>query len=180
MADTTPAEKTDGCPRAEDAALLLQWNTLHSGLRRLGDQLLEDVERASHSASSSVQVLWYLLTVPDHAAPMNQLSQLMGFSTAGTTKVVDRLSEAGLVERRPSRADRRVTYAALTPAGLAAAAEASTALAAALRRRMAAAGISEGRFAAMAGDIALLDPAPGPCTARPHTEHQDTGISGGV
>jgi DNA-binding MarR family transcriptional regulator len=93
--------------------------------------------------------------------------------------VVDRLSEAGLVERRPSRADRRVTYAALTPAGLAAAAEASTALAAALRRRVAA-GISEGRFAAMAGDIALLDPAPGPCTARPHTEHRDTEISGVV
>jgi hypothetical protein len=43
-----------------------------------------------------------------------------------------------------------------------------------------AAGISEGRFAAMAGDIALLDPAPGPCTARPHTEHRDTEISGVV
>lgn len=72
---------------------------------------------------------------------MNQLSQLMGFSTAGITKVVDRLCEAGLLERRASCSDRRVTYAALPPVGLSAAADASSAPAAALRRRMAAAGV---------------------------------------
>ncbi|WP_327365498.1 MarR family winged helix-turn-helix transcriptional regulator [Streptomyces sp. NBC_01217] len=179
MADGTRAESAEGCPTAQDAALLLQWHTVQSGLRRLNDQLLADVKRASHAASSSLQVLWYLLTVPEHAAPMNQLSQLMGFSTAGTTKVVDRLSEAGLLERRPSRSDRRVTYAALTPAGLAAASDASSALAAALRRRVAAAGVGTDRFAALAADIALLDPAPGPCTAGPGPEcpgaRADTG-----
>ncbi|MFJ7493608.1 MarR family transcriptional regulator [Streptomyces sp. NPDC097727] len=94
------------------------------------------MERASHSASSSLQVLWYLLTVPGHAAPMNHLSRPMGFSTGGTTKAVDRLWEAGLLERRASRSDRRVTYAALTPVGLSAAADASSALAEALRRRV--------------------------------------------
>ncbi|MFG2626833.1 MarR family winged helix-turn-helix transcriptional regulator [Streptomyces sp. NPDC048473] len=170
MAHSARPESAEGCPKAEDAALLLQWHTMHSGVRRLNEQLLADVERASHSASSSLQVLWYLLTVPDHAAPMNQLSQLMGFSTAGTTKVVDRLSEAGLLERRASRSDRRVTYAALTPAGLSAAADASSALAAALRRRVAAAGVGTERFAALAAGIALLDPAPGPCTAGPGPE----------
>ncbi|MFD4944465.1 MarR family winged helix-turn-helix transcriptional regulator [Streptomyces sp. NPDC058409] len=170
MADIARPESVGGCPKAEDAALLLQWHTMHSGLRRLSEQLLADVERASHSASSSLQVLWYLLTVPEHAAPMNQLSQLMGFSTAGTTKVVDRLCEAGLLERRASCSDRRVTYAALTPVGLSAAADASSALAAALRRRVAAAGVGADRFAALAADIALLDPAPGPCTAGPGPE----------
>ncbi|MGW1652397.1 MarR family transcriptional regulator [Streptomyces atratus] len=108
-----------------------------------------------------------VLTVPEHAAPMNQLSQLMGFSTAGTTKVVDRLCEAGLLERRASCSDRRVTYAALTPVGLSAAADASSAPAAALRRRVAAAGVGTDRFAALTADIALLDPAPGPCTTDP-------------
>ncbi|MFI6724211.1 serine hydrolase [Streptomyces atratus] len=139
--------------------------------RRTPDRLLATVTRTkrlkSHSASSSLQVLWYLLTVPEHAAPMNQLSQLMGFSTARTTEVVDRLCEAGLLERRASCSDHRVTCAALTPVGLSATADASSALAAALRRRVAAAGVGTDRFAALAADIALLDPAPGPRTAGP-------------
>ncbi|MFE4335829.1 MarR family winged helix-turn-helix transcriptional regulator [Streptomyces sp. NPDC056831] len=101
---------------------------------------------------------------------MSRLSQLMGFSTAGTTKVVDRLSEAGMLERRATCSDRRVTYAAVTPVGLSAGADASSALAAALRRRVAAAGFGTDRFAALAADIALLDPAPGPCTAGPGPE----------
>ena len=50
---------------------------------------------------------------------MSQLSAVLGFSTAGTTKVADRLAEAGMIERGPSAADRRVILVTLTEHGFA-------------------------------------------------------------
>ena len=60
---------------------------------------------------------------------MHELAQILGFSSAGTTKVADRLADAGLIERSPSRTDRRVIYATLTERGLDVAATAALALA---------------------------------------------------
>lgn len=124
------------CPdlEAADVALLTQWHSLQSGFRRLNERLLRDIEAASGLAPSSFEVLWVLLAAPEHTAPMNHLSQALGFSTAGTTKVVDRLVEAALVERRPAPQDRRVTLAVLTDAGYRTATEATRVLADGLRR----------------------------------------------
>jgi DNA-binding MarR family transcriptional regulator len=122
----------DHCPSQAQVALLQQWQELYSGFRRLNDRLLDDVESASGVDPSSFQVLWFLMTTPQRAAPMNLLARVLAFSTAGTTKVVDRLCEAGLVERRPSPTDRRVTFAALTQE----AGQASVTLADALRRHL--------------------------------------------
>ncbi|HEV2638746.1 MAG TPA: MarR family transcriptional regulator [Actinocrinis sp.] len=123
-------------PGTAQIALLQQWQTIYSGFRRLSDRLLADVELASGVDPASFQVLWFLLTTPLRAAPMNLLTQVLGFSTAGTTKVVDRLAEAGYVERRPSPTDRRVTFAALTTEGMTMAAEVSSTLAEALQRHL--------------------------------------------
>ena len=120
----------------QTAELLQQWQTLYGGFRRLSDRMLADVESASGVDPSSFQVLWFLGTTPQRAAPMNLLARLLGFSTAGTTKVVDRLCEAGYVERQPSPSDRRVTFAVLTPAGMTVGADISVTLAAALRKHL--------------------------------------------
>jgi DNA-binding MarR family transcriptional regulator len=45
------------------------------------------------------------------------LARYLAFSSGGFTKVADRLEQAGLIKRQPSSCDRRVTNAALTPAG---------------------------------------------------------------
>lgn len=130
--------KPDPCPEGDlcgDLDLLQQWHALHSGVRRLTDGLLADVEAENGLAPSSFTALMFLVAAPGQAAPMNQLSQALGFST-GTTKVVDRLAEAGLVERRPSDSDRRVVYTALTSAGAERVLDASRALAQALRTRV--------------------------------------------
>jgi DNA-binding MarR family transcriptional regulator len=152
----------DLAPSPAELALLQQWHGLHSGVRRLTDGLLADVAAANGLGPSSFQALMFLVTAPGQAAPMNQLAQSLGFSTAGTTKVVDRLADAGLVERRPSGSDRRVTYTALTTAGDERVLAASRTLARALRTRVVDP-LGEEAFGRLADAVASLDPEPGGC-----------------
>jgi DNA-binding MarR family transcriptional regulator len=86
---------------------------------------------------------------------MNEVSRLLGFSTAGTTKLIDRLCASGLVERRASPADRRVSMA---EAGERAAYQAASVIADVLRSRFVGP-LGEDRVAAMVESFALLAPA---------------------
>jgi DNA-binding MarR family transcriptional regulator len=132
----TADDMTNSCPSPQQLALLEQWNALQSSFRRLTDQLLRDVETATGLAPSSFQVLWFLLTTPGYSAPMNQLARTLNFTTAGTTNVADRLVDAGLLERRPAPADRRITLAVLTDEGRQAATTAALTLAGTLQARV--------------------------------------------
>jgi DNA-binding MarR family transcriptional regulator len=143
------------CPSEEEAALLQRWNGLAIGFRELTDSLLAEAQREVGLPPSSLEVLCFLVASPEQAAPMRLLSQTLGFSTAGTTGVVDRLADAGLVERRPSRSDRRVTYAALTPLGRETATAAAKVFADAVRRRVVEP-LGEEGFASFAAAIATL------------------------
>jgi DNA-binding MarR family transcriptional regulator len=98
--------------------------------------VLGDVEARTGLAASSFQALWFLLTSPGCAAPMGQLASTLGFTTAGTTGLADRLACAGLLERRPDPGDRRVTLAALTEEGQRAACAAGRMLADTLAERL--------------------------------------------
>lgn len=48
---------------------------------------------------------------------MGELAEQIALTSGGVTRMVDRLVEAGLVERRACESDRRVLYVALTLAG---------------------------------------------------------------
>jgi DNA-binding MarR family transcriptional regulator len=161
-----PDEGTWICPdHPEDhqkLAVLMEWHSLQSGVERLTDSLYAEVEMRNGLAPSSFRALLFLMTVPGKAAPMNQLSQALGFSTAGTTKVVDRLAEAGLVERRPSGSDRRVTFTALTSEGTESVLAASRSLAETVRTRVVEP-LGEGVFTALVAAVRSLDPAPDGC-----------------
>jgi DNA-binding MarR family transcriptional regulator len=145
------------CPDADELGLLKQWHVLNNGVRRLTDDMLAGVEAEQGLAPSSFQALMFLVTAPGQAAPMNQLSAALGFSTAGTTKLVDRLADAGLVERRPSDEDRRVVYTALTSAGAESVLAASRSLARSLRARVVGP-LGEDAFRALSEAIGSLDP----------------------
>ena len=147
------------CPTPQELALLQKWNALQSGFRRLTDQLLCDVENSTGLAPSSFQVLWFLLTTPGLSAPMNQLTETLGFTTAGTTKVADRLAEAGLLERRSHPTDRWVILAALTEDGHQTASTAARTFARALQERVIGP-LGEERFASLADTIGDLHAAP--------------------
>lgn len=173
MAEPEGPSEAHVCPSTDELALLQRWYALHSGVRRLTDSLLADVEAEQGLAPSSFQALMFLVTAPGQAAPMNHLSAALGFSTAGTTKVVDRLADAGLVERRPSDADRRVVYTALTTAGAESVLAASGTLAQALRTRVVAP-LGEDVFRALSDAVGSLErPEPlgpgleGACAEKP-------------
>jgi DNA-binding MarR family transcriptional regulator len=157
---TDSASAADACPSARDAQVLERWFAVFGGLHRAGEALLAEVESGLGVAQSEFRVLWHLVNAPRQAAPMNELSRLLGFSTAGTTKLMDRLVEAGLAERRAGAADRRVILAVLTDAGRDLTVRAAQALAEAVRRRVLEP-LGEERFAALAEAVGMLDPGGG-------------------
>lgn len=136
------------CTAAADAELLRRWFQVYAGMQSLTADLLAEVERGVGLTAAEFQVLWHLGGTSARRVPMNEISRLLGFSTAGTTKLVDRLCATGLVARRTSPADRRVTLAELTARGGRAASEAARILADALRERFVGR-IGEDRVAAL-------------------------------
>jgi DNA-binding MarR family transcriptional regulator len=156
------AAAAGACPEAVDAALLERWYTVHGGVHRLGEALLAEVEAGLGLAQSDFRVLWFLVNKPDQAAPMNELSRVLHFSTAGTTKLVDRLTDAGLAERRTSPTDRRVILAVLTPAGVEVTARAAKLTAAAVRQHIVEP-LGEEKFEALVTTIGSLSPVEGAC-----------------
>lgn len=152
-----PEDLREHCANGEDIALLKQWDQLKSGFRRLSARLLEDVENQAGVSPSTFQVLWYLMSCEDFTARMNQLSQILGFSTAGTTKVADRMAEAGLIERTPSTADRRVILVTLTDEGLRVSSLGIRAFLGALRER-AVEPLGPDGFAGLVAAVAGIDP----------------------
>src|SRR6476620_12771854 len=66
---------------------------------------------------SPVQCHLLHLLEPDEALPMRRLAEVLQCDASNVTGLIDRLEERGIVERRPSSADRRVKVVQLTPTG---------------------------------------------------------------
>src|SRR5438309_11634249 len=66
---------------------------------------------------SPVQCHVLHLIEPGRPLPMGRLADTLSCDASNVTGLVDRLEVRGLVQRRPSAADRRVKVLHLTPAG---------------------------------------------------------------
>ncbi len=133
MDQTQTVKIITACPQAP---LLLQWTELQAGFQRLTSRLYEEVTERTGLPASSVQILLHLLTSPPDTVQMTHLARRLEFSTAGITKVTDRLLAAGLIERTSCVTDRRIVRANLTPKGYEVAQEASRVLADAINREV--------------------------------------------
>lgn len=63
------------------------------------------------------EVLLQLRKSPEGRLKMNQVADAIVHSTGGTTRLIDRLEEASLVERQHCPNDRRAIHVAITPLG---------------------------------------------------------------
>lgn len=100
--------------------LVTTFGRLLEAAHRLENRLGRDVESTSDLTLTTFEVLLRLSRSPDGALTMGELSDQLVLTTGGVTRLVDRMSAAGYLERRPCATDRRVLYAAITPAGRAA------------------------------------------------------------
>ncbi len=96
---------------------LAAWEDL---IRTIGS-LLRAFERDLQE-SEGLPLTWYDVLVQLYAAPekrlrMQALADEVILSRSGLTRLVDRMEEAGLVRREPSKEDRRGYYAVMTEEG---------------------------------------------------------------
>jgi DNA-binding MarR family transcriptional regulator len=99
-----------------------------------------DASGQSASAAVALSALHHFLDRPS----VDLLRQVLGLTPSGTVRLVDRLQEAGYVERGPGRDGRSVALL-LTPAGRAAADQVSAARGAVLTDALSALSASERR-----------------------------------
>src|SRR3954454_19005043 len=66
---------------------------------------------------SPVQCHLLHLIEPDQPLPMRRLAEVLQCDASNVTGLIDRLEQRGIVERRPSPADRRVKVVQLPPTG---------------------------------------------------------------
>lgn len=64
------------------------------------------------------EVMLRLGRSPEHSLMMSELAEQTGVTSGAVTRLVDRMSDAGLVKRHACESDRRVQWARLTPEGL--------------------------------------------------------------
>jgi DNA-binding MarR family transcriptional regulator len=102
----------------------------------LADQMADVTASAagrSDSAPAALAALHHFLDRPS----VDRLRQVLGLTSSGTVRLLDRLAESGLIDRGPG-ADGRSTAVSLTPAGTAIAQEVCDARTAVLHRALSA------------------------------------------
>jgi DNA-binding MarR family transcriptional regulator len=155
------------CPSPEDVRVLQMWGRTHAAVESLTETVYADVASRTGLPRSSFEALWFLYFATGRSAPMSALGRELRFSTAGITKLTDRLAGSGLLRRAPDATDRRVTLAELTEQGVQAVEEAGLVLAEAVRTRIVAE-IGLAQFEELATLLTRLSPVNARCpsTAR--------------
>lgn len=108
-ADMT-VERTED-ERIRTFGLLLE---AHTHLTRVLDA---ELRRSDAISLQTLEVLLRVSRAPDGVVTMTALADQVALSPGGVTRLADRLSDEGLIERRACPEDRRRVHLALTPKG---------------------------------------------------------------
>ena len=95
------------------------WRTLLRHSLLMFDRLDAELRHSHGIGLADYEILVQLSEAPAHSLRMNELADQALVSRSRLTHRVDRLVEAGLVERQPCPTDRRGLFAVLSPAGVA-------------------------------------------------------------
>jgi DNA-binding MarR family transcriptional regulator len=94
------------------------WRRLLGVERRLQERLDQELREAHNLSLGDYAVLVHLSEAPHQELRMSELADEIVLSRSGLTRRVDGLVKEGLVTRRACPADKRGSYAQLTPAGV--------------------------------------------------------------
>jgi DNA-binding MarR family transcriptional regulator len=93
------------------------WTAFLNAQAALLRQLEAELVEKEDMTLAEFDVLIQLGLAPDRRLRMTELSDRVRLSHSGVTRLVDRMTQAGLVERTRCDSDRRGTFASLTAAG---------------------------------------------------------------
>ncbi|KHE73903.1 hypothetical protein AS25_10385 [Kocuria marina] len=93
------------------------WGQVIEGFQVTNKNLHRTIARAYDLDAAEAEALLRLIRSPQRRMSMAELARQVAFSTGGFTKVADRLTKRGLVQRAPCPEDRRVVYLELTAEG---------------------------------------------------------------
>jgi MarR family 2-MHQ and catechol resistance regulon transcriptional repressor len=100
-----------------DDALITTFGRLVEAYTALNHQLGRSLEEQAGIPHTWFEVLLRVSRADRGQISMGTLAQQVALTTGGITRLLDRMIEAGLVERVPCPTDRRVYFAALTEQG---------------------------------------------------------------
>ena len=93
------------------------WRAVVTSHASVTDRVQKALAAADLPPLSWFEVLWAVKRSPEGRPTMSDLAERLTLSRGGITKLVDRLQEAGYMERVACTEDRRSFQAELTPAG---------------------------------------------------------------
>lgn len=107
----------DAAVEAVEAGRIRTFGLLLEAHTRLTRLLDADLQRSVGISLQTLEVLLRISRSPSGVMTMTELADQVALSTGGVTRLADRLSEEGLVERRSCPEDRRRVHLALTAGG---------------------------------------------------------------
>lgn len=100
-----------------DDALVTSFGRLVEAQASLGKQLGRALEQHAGVSHAEFEVLLRVARAPGGRISMGALAAQVALTSGGITRLVDRMTAAGLLRRVPCPTDRRVAFAALTADG---------------------------------------------------------------
>ncbi|MCE2404430.1 MAG: MarR family transcriptional regulator [Dehalococcoidia bacterium] len=97
--------------------VIAAWQAMARTVGSLMKSLDEELQRTHGLTLSYFDVLEELTNAPGERLRMQQLADAVMLSRSGLTRLIDRMENAGLVQREPFPADRRGYYAMATEEG---------------------------------------------------------------
>jgi DNA-binding MarR family transcriptional regulator len=103
-------------PPNGDDALVMAWASVARAVDAVQNSFARHLETLGMTLPYFF-VLTLLYDADDQRLPMSKIARDLAMTSGGFTKLADRMARDGLIDRRGSSGDRRVVFAALTPAG---------------------------------------------------------------
>ncbi|MEU9482003.1 MarR family transcriptional regulator [Streptomyces sp. NPDC048191] len=116
--NATPQHSQEAAARAANSRLVRDFGLLIKSATRLEQRIDSALRRECGISHTMLEVLIRLCRRPGEEVSQRQLADDLTLTSSGTTRLIDRMEEAGLVRRVPSPGDRRVALVEPTTEGL--------------------------------------------------------------